>query len=63
MPEQRGIRAGAGERDADAGRGFDNRRGDLDQPQAEGGELGGSQFLVARGTARFRVFAVLRGWA
>ena len=43
MPEQRGIRAGAGERDADAGRGFDNPRGDLDQPQAEGSELGAPQ--------------------
>ena len=51
MPEQRGIRAGAGERDADAGRGFDNPRGELDQPQAEGSELGGSERVVVCGSA------------
>ena len=43
MPEQRGIGTRAGQRDADAGRGLDDPRGDLDQPQAEGGELGGSE--------------------
>ena len=43
MPEQCGIRAGAGQRDADAGRGFDHARGDLDQPHAEGSELGAPQ--------------------
>ena len=43
MPEQRGIGAPPGQRDADAGRGLDDPRGDLDQPQAEGGELGGSE--------------------
>ena len=40
MAEQDGVGARAGERDTDPGRGFDHTRGDLDQPQADGGELG-----------------------
>ena len=40
MPEQGGIRAGAGKRDADAAGSFDDPGRDLDQPQADGGELG-----------------------
>jgi len=36
-------RAGAGQRDADSGRGFDDAGGDLDRPQAESGKLGCSE--------------------
>ena len=32
-------------------------------PALRCGDGHGTQFLVARGTARFRVFAELRGWA
>src|SRR6516165_940931 len=39
--EDRGVRAGRGQPEADARGALDHAGGDLDQPRAQGGELGG----------------------
>ena len=43
LPERIRLGASAGEGHADAGGGFDDACGELDQAQPDGGELGGSQ--------------------
>ena len=43
MAEQLGIRTGAGKCDADTGGDLDDAGSDLDQPQADGGKLGGPE--------------------
>lgn len=41
LPEHIGVGTSAGEGDADAAGGFDDAGCELDQPQPDGGELGG----------------------
>jgi len=43
VAEQLGIRTGTGKCDVDTGGGLDDAGSDLDQPQADGGEIGGPE--------------------